>query len=282
MARWDSEKYQQIVDASGPRDGILEVSFANGDIVSVSMPELTGGALDAEAEVIARDHDIILRSPKADDQYVSWLSLRVLTDREFAGHLDAAEREEVNRIGNSLRRLREERGLSSKEVSKRAGISAQSMSRIELGRHDVVFSTLRKILSAMDYTLSDLANAELAAGQTTDPVRRELGSSDRSGRGLTKQEFVDKVASKANLSRRDAAAAVSAFLDSITDALRTGEDVTFTGFGKFSVQHRKARTGVNPRNPSQKVEIPASLVPKFSGGSVLKNALETSRSARKR
>jgi DNA-binding protein HU-beta len=92
---------------------------------------------------------------------------------------------------------------------------------------------------------------------------------------VTKQEFVDKVASKANLSRRDAAAAVDAFLDSITDALRSQEDVSFTGFGKFTTQHRKARQGVNPRNPSQKVQIPASTVPKFSAGSQLKQAVKS-------
>jgi DNA-binding protein HU-beta len=92
---------------------------------------------------------------------------------------------------------------------------------------------------------------------------------------VTKQEFVDKVASKANLSRRDAAAAVDAFLDSITDALRGGDDVSFTGFGKFTTQHRKARQGVNPRNPSQKVQIPASTVPKFSAGSQLKQAVKS-------
>jgi DNA-binding protein HU-beta len=94
---------------------------------------------------------------------------------------------------------------------------------------------------------------------------------------VTKQEFVDRVASKANLSRRDAAAAVDAFLDSITDALKAGDDVAFTGFGKFSTQDRKARQGVNPRNPSQKVQIPASTVPKFSAGSQLKQAVKSGR-----
>ena len=92
---------------------------------------------------------------------------------------------------------------------------------------------------------------------------------------MTKQQFVDKVASKANLSRRDAAAAVDAFLDSITETLRSGDDVAFTGFGKFSTQFRKARQGVNPRNPSQKVQIPASTVPKFSAGSQLKQAVKS-------
>ena len=91
---------------------------------------------------------------------------------------------------------------------------------------------------------------------------------------MTKQEFVDKVADRANLSKRDAADAVDAFLDSITEVLRGGGEVAFTGFGKFTTQQRAARTGVNPRNPSEKVEIPASRVPKFSAGSSLKSAVK--------
>jgi DNA-binding protein HU-beta len=91
---------------------------------------------------------------------------------------------------------------------------------------------------------------------------------------LTKQEFVDTLASRAGITNRDAAKAVDAFLDTITDALRSGQDVTFTGFGKFSTQHRAARQGVNPRNPSEKVTIPAATVPKFSAGSGLKNAVK--------
>jgi DNA-binding protein HU-beta len=90
---------------------------------------------------------------------------------------------------------------------------------------------------------------------------------------VTKQEFVDKVASRSGLNRRDAAKAVDAVLDSITDALRRGEPVSFTGFGKFSTQHRAARMGVNPRRPGEKVHIPAATVPKFSAGSQLKSAV---------
>jgi len=91
---------------------------------------------------------------------------------------------------------------------------------------------------------------------------------------MTKQDFVGKVAQKSGLSQRDASKAVDAFLDSITDALRGGDSVTFTGFGKFSTSYRKAREGVNPRNPSQKVHIPAANVPKFSAGSALKSAVK--------
>jgi DNA-binding protein HU-beta len=91
---------------------------------------------------------------------------------------------------------------------------------------------------------------------------------------VTKQEFVDAVASKANLSRRDAGAAVDAVLETVTDTLKGGDSITFTGFGKFSTSQRAAREGVNPRDPSQKVHIPAARVPKFSAGSQLKQAVK--------
>ncbi len=89
---------------------------------------------------------------------------------------------------------------------------------------------------------------------------------------MTKAEFIDKVADRSGLSKRDATRAVDAFLDSITDALRSGESVSFTGFGKFSAQQRAARQGVNPRT-KERVQIPAATVPKFSAGSSLKQAL---------
>jgi DNA-binding protein HU-beta len=91
---------------------------------------------------------------------------------------------------------------------------------------------------------------------------------------VTKQEFVDRIADKAGLSRRDASKAVDAFLETITETLKGGGDVAFTGFGKFSTSQRAARQGVNPRNPSEKVNIPAATVPKFSAGSQLKAAVK--------
>jgi DNA-binding protein HU-beta len=92
---------------------------------------------------------------------------------------------------------------------------------------------------------------------------------------VTKAEFIDRVAARTGLSKKDAGSAVDATLDTIKESLARGDDVVFTGFGKFSVQARKARTGVNPRNPGQKVMIPASTVPKFSAGSQLKAAVKS-------
>jgi len=88
---------------------------------------------------------------------------------------------------------------------------------------------------------------------------------------VTKAEFVDRLAAKSGLTKKDAANVVDAFVDVITDALKEGEDVQFTGFGKFYVQQREAREGINPQTKA-KIKIPACSVPKFSAGMALKNA----------
>jgi DNA-binding protein HU-beta len=107
-------------------------------------------------------------------------------------------------------------------------------------------------------------------------LRRALErKTGKRGADVTKQEFVDKVASKGSMSRREAADAVDTVLESITDVLKGGGEINFTGFGKFSTQFRKERQGVNPRNPSEKVTIPAATVPKFSAGSTLKQAVKS-------
>jgi DNA-binding protein HU-beta len=92
---------------------------------------------------------------------------------------------------------------------------------------------------------------------------------------LTKQEFIQRVAMKSGLSNRDATKAVDAFMESVTETLKSGDSVNFTGFGKFSPAARAARRGVNPRT-GQPVQIAATIVPKFSAGSQLKAALKSS------
>jgi DNA-binding protein HU-beta len=90
---------------------------------------------------------------------------------------------------------------------------------------------------------------------------------------VTKQEFIASVAQRSGLASRDAQKAVDAFLDTITATLRSGGDVNFTGFGKFSAAARAARQGVNPRT-GERVQIAATTVPKFSAGSQLKAAVK--------
>ena len=89
----------------------------------------------------------------------------------------------------------------------------------------------------------------------------------------TKAEFVDKVAAKSGLSKKDAGAAVDAVISSIEESLQNGEEVNFTGFGKFHVADRGAREGRNPRT-GETMTIAASRVPRFTAGSGLKKAVK--------
>ena len=91
---------------------------------------------------------------------------------------------------------------------------------------------------------------------------------------MTKQDFIQQVAQKSGLSARDAGKAVDAFMETVTETLKSGDSVNFTGFGKFATSDRKARMGVNPRNPSEKVHIAAATVPKFTAGSQLKASVK--------
>jgi DNA-binding protein HU-beta len=92
---------------------------------------------------------------------------------------------------------------------------------------------------------------------------------------VTKQEFVDQVASQSGLAKKEAGDAVDAFLKVVEETLSRGGDISFTGFGKFSVADRGARQGVNPQT-GERIQIAASRVPRFSAGSALKNAVKTS------
>jgi DNA-binding protein HU-beta len=90
---------------------------------------------------------------------------------------------------------------------------------------------------------------------------------------VTKQEFVDQIADRAGLSKKDAAGAVDAFLDTVEDALKRGSEVSFSGFGKFSVSQRSAREGRNPAT-GERIQIAASRVPRFTAGAGLKKAVK--------
>ena len=90
---------------------------------------------------------------------------------------------------------------------------------------------------------------------------------------MSKSEFVDKVAAESGLSKKDAGAAVDAVLKTIEGELKSGGEVTFTGFGKFHVAQRGAREGRNPRT-GESMSIAATKVPRFTAGSGLKKAIK--------
>ena len=90
---------------------------------------------------------------------------------------------------------------------------------------------------------------------------------------MSKQDLINAIASAAGITKKAAADALETLTSIITSELKKGKTVTITGFGTFRVSHRAARMGVNPRNPSQRISIPAMRVPAFKAGKTLKDAI---------
>ena len=89
---------------------------------------------------------------------------------------------------------------------------------------------------------------------------------------MNKAELVDQIATKAELSRKDAELAVDATLKTIEEELARGKEIRLTGFGKFHVADRSARQGRNPQTGAT-IQIKAARVPRFSAGSKLKEVV---------
>ena len=91
---------------------------------------------------------------------------------------------------------------------------------------------------------------------------------------VSKGDFVSRVAEEAGLDKKQAGQAVDAFISVIENSLKSGEIVSFTGFGKFHVAERGEREGRNPRT-GESMTIAASKVPRFTAGSGLKKAIQS-------
>ena len=89
---------------------------------------------------------------------------------------------------------------------------------------------------------------------------------------MKKKELIERIAEEAGVPTGEAQRHFAAFEEVVTEALKAGEEVQVTGFGKFSVRERKAREGRNPQT-GEKMKIKASRVPSFSAGNALKQAV---------
>ncbi|ANI76737.1 MULTISPECIES: HU family DNA-binding protein [Sphingobium] len=89
---------------------------------------------------------------------------------------------------------------------------------------------------------------------------------------MNKQDLISAVAESSGLSKSDASKAVEGVFDSISAALKKGDEVRLVGFGTFSVSQRKASTGRNPRT-GETMTIKASAQPKFKAGKGLKDSV---------
>ena len=94
-------------------------------------------------------------------------------------------------------------------------------------------------------------------------------------KSMSKSDLMDKIADRAHVSKKQAEDVMDAFENIVYETLRNGEEVTLTGFGTFIAKERHARMGVNPQNPSERIEIPKVVVPKFKSGKALKDALKS-------
>ncbi len=89
---------------------------------------------------------------------------------------------------------------------------------------------------------------------------------------MNKTELIAEIAGKSGLSKKDAEKALSAVVETVTEALAKDEKVTLVGFGSFEVKHREARIGRNPKT-KESIEIPATKVPVFKAGKALKDSV---------
>lgn len=90
---------------------------------------------------------------------------------------------------------------------------------------------------------------------------------------MNKNELTAAVAERAEMSKKEADAAITAFVDVISESLRKGEKVQLQGFGTFEVRHRAARTGRNPQT-KEPLPIGESKVPVFKAGKALKDSVD--------
>jgi DNA-binding protein HU-beta len=91
---------------------------------------------------------------------------------------------------------------------------------------------------------------------------------------MNKAALIEVIVQKVGITKQQAENAIDTITATIIEQIKAGDEVTITGFGAFSARTRKGRIGVNPRNPSEKIEIPNVRVPKFKAGKVLKESLK--------
>lgn len=91
---------------------------------------------------------------------------------------------------------------------------------------------------------------------------------------MNKASLIENIAEKIGVSKKQAEDTIDAFEEITIKTLKEGGEVTLTGFGTFSAKRRSARMGVNPQNPSERIQIPEVTVPKFKAGKTLKDSLK--------
>jgi transcriptional regulator with XRE-family HTH domain/Zn-dependent peptidase ImmA (M78 family) len=201
MKNWDNIAYQTIKRAN-LEDREVTVEFNDGTVVNLEISSLLPFATNMEISKL-NSHSLtynpyeIMVNLNGKEVEIPWDKIRVLTDMDFGKFVAEKAEEQARLIGVKLKRLRERKGIKNIELAERSGIAAQTISRIEKGHTDVGFSTLRKLLACMGYSLKDLATEEMELQSESGQDMNYNSLLGRLGRlGLDSNLLVNKIIPK--------------------------------------------------------------------------------------
>jgi transcriptional regulator with XRE-family HTH domain len=202
MNKWETRGYNRIGSASLNGDKLI-IRFENGDLAEIEAERvLPNGVPPGEWRDIHFDSNMIRATVGSLPVEVPWFAIRLLTDSQFSLHAAKKADEQARNVGTRIRELRESKGLTGKELAKRAGISAQSLSRIENAKHDVVFTTLQRILGGMGCSLRDLAEKERLPAGIEKPTKQRIWTPHEPPAGIFRAEPEEQTETSAATTRR--------------------------------------------------------------------------------
>jgi transcriptional regulator with XRE-family HTH domain len=155
---WDREGYGDIIGVTGSL-GVIDVEFADGDVVEVSVPEL---GLDATTTfVVDPEAATLVAETPGGRREIDWMVIRAISDPAFAREIRERDAEEARRVGRRLRSLRERRGYSQKDVARRLDMKPPQLAKIENGEQDLRLSTVGSLLRVLGATFNDIAGPDV-------------------------------------------------------------------------------------------------------------------------
>jgi transcriptional regulator with XRE-family HTH domain len=156
---WEKPGYSDVIAAAQTESGV-EVRFANGDTVTVP-PDLLGvphANFSVHVDSDDTTHVRVIAGTNVRD--VDWTVIRAASDAAFADELRERDADESRRVGRRLKALRENRGLSQRNIAQLAGMSAPQLSKLEAGATDMRLSTARSLLRAMGASFADISGPD--------------------------------------------------------------------------------------------------------------------------
>lgn len=180
-ASWLTPGYGEVAHARKV-DGDLEVAFDDGDLVRIS-PSVLGisGPFEVEAEPVLDGAGVRIVTD-GEGRDISWMRLRTASDPRFARRMREEDANEARRVAHRLKALREDRGLSQRDVAVIVGMTPPQLSKIESGTFDLRVSTVQALLRAMGATLSDISRP--GSPELSQKVMRKRAEEAGVGRDL--------------------------------------------------------------------------------------------------